>query len=78
MAVLVQLTLPSISGLDLSGLDAYRWHPSHERVTLHKCASVLLLSDQWLLYRCTVNWHMNSLGVVGHLQICAGSCLSCW
>ena len=34
--MLVQLTLPSISGLDLSGLDQYRWHPGHERVTLSK------------------------------------------
>ena len=44
MAVLAQLTLPSVSGFDLSGLDAYRWHPYHERVSLHKCAHTGLTS----------------------------------
>ncbi|KAK9803026.1 hypothetical protein WJX72_005333 [[Myrmecia] bisecta] len=35
-AVLVEVRITDVSGFDLSTLNAYRWHPHHERVDLDK------------------------------------------
>ena len=38
--VLVEMRMDSISGFDLSALNAFRWHPHHDRVDLSRYADV--------------------------------------
>ncbi len=38
--MLVEMRIDSISGFDLSALNAFRWHPHHDRVDLSRYAAV--------------------------------------
>ena len=38
--MLVEMRIDSISGFDLSALNAFRWHPHHDRVDLSRYADV--------------------------------------
>jgi len=49
----VEMRIDSISGFDLSALNAFRWHPHHDRVDLSRYADMatgqVCVALMWLL-----------------------------
>ena len=48
--MLVEMRIDTISGFDLSALNAFRWHPHHEKVNLSRQGNVSTCSPSPLRF----------------------------